>query len=244
MDISYSMLKTKICYSLLGRSYYYIYKEFNAKINKLSDVHKFIKIEELNDIRLGFYNEVNKSQDFSEKFLELGFQVITNVVGTELAMTNKNVNFSMQLPYDDTSKLPIHMDTFSGESPYQINLWIPLTDAHDTNSMFIFNRDFSGKVYKNLSNYERDGLESLLETNKNAYCFLEVPFGRGVVFTPTCLHGNVTNRTEYTRMSFNCRYKNLFSPYNQKNGNEKKLGSFYKAISPKATTIIGVDNKI
>ena len=68
-------------------------QQFNAKINKLSDVHKFIKIEELNDIRLGFYNEVNKSQDFSEKYLELGFQVITNVVGTELA-ANKNVNFS------------------------------------------------------------------------------------------------------------------------------------------------------
>ena len=33
----------------------------------------------------------------------------------------------IQMPQDNTSILPSHADTFSGESSYQINLWVPLT---------------------------------------------------------------------------------------------------------------------
>lgn len=212
-------------------------------ITNLQDMHQFIKIKELNDVRIGFYNQINKNKSFSENYLNLGFNAVTNVTGTELA-ANKNVNFSMQLPNDESSKLPIHMDTFSGESPFQINLWVPLTDAYESNSMFFFNPKFSYEIQKNLSKFEKNGLELLLERNKKEYKFLDVPYGKGIVFTPTCLHGNVVNKTNTTRISFNCRYKNLFSPYNQENGNEKKLGSFYKAISPKAATLIGLKRKL
>tara|TARA_B100000575_G_scaffold292129_2_gene299741 strand:- start:882 stop:1673 length:792 start_codon:yes stop_codon:yes gene_type:complete len=218
-------------------------RKYNSNISDLGEIHKYIKIEDLNDVRLGFYNEINRDELFSIKYLQLGYKAITNVAGTELA-SNKNVNFSMQLPNDESSKLPIHMDTFSGESPFQINLWVPLTDVNDTNSMFIFNPKFSKEVQNNLSNFEKGGLESLLENNKDDYVFLNVPYGKAIIFTPTCLHGNVINKTNKTRISFNCRYKNLFSPYNQKEGNEKKLGSFYKAISPKAATLIGLANKL
>ena len=233
---------TKILASLKNDLLIYL-RKFDSNISDLAEIHKYIKIEDLNDIRLGFYNEINRDESFSLRYLQLGYKAITNVVGTELA-SNKNVNFSMQLPNDESSKLPIHMDTFSGESPFQINLWVPLTDVHDTNSMFMFNPKFSKKVQNNLSKYEKEGLEILLENNKENYIFINIPYGKGLIFTPTCLHGNVINKTNKTRISFNCRYKNLFSPYNQKEGNEKKLGSFYKAISPKAATLIGLANKI
>ena len=218
-------------------------KEINSSINELDEVHKFIKISELNEIRLGFYNRLNKDGRFAEKYLKLGYNAITNVAGTELA-ANKNVNFSMQLPNDSSSKLPIHMDTFSGESAFQINLWVPLTDASSTNSMFIFNPKFSKTISNDISKYEKQGLEQLLSKHREEYIFLKVPYGKGIVFTPTCLHGNVINRTVSTRISFNCRYKNLFSPYNKDQGNEKKLGTFYKPITPKAATIIGLNNKL
>ena len=76
--------------------------------------------------------------------------------------------------------------------------------------------------------------------NKDEYIFLDVPFGKALIFSPTCLHGNVLNQTKTTRLSFNCRYKNLFTPYHKSEESEKKLGSFYKPLSPKAATLIGL----
>ena len=38
--------------------------------------------------------------------------------------------------------------------------------------------------------------------------WLKVKFGEGVIFSPNCLHGNVTNKENTTRWSINIRYKN------------------------------------
>ena len=76
-----------------------------------------------------------------------------DVVGTEIA-GNRTLNFSIQVPNDETSLLPIHSDVFSGESEFQVNLWVPMVDVFDTNSMFIFNPQFSRNVLRNIKNYE------------------------------------------------------------------------------------------
>jgi sporadic carbohydrate cluster 2OG-Fe(II) oxygenase len=208
---------------------------------KLELLHEHISIESLNDIRLGFFQFINSTRkEFTLDYLDLARHSMFEVVGTELA-SSKMVNFSIQFPNDESSILPIHSDMFSGESPFQINLWIPLTDAKDTNSMFIFNPIFSQKICNKLGNYEEVGLDSLMSENKNEYHFLDVPFGKALIFSSACLHGNVVNQTKRSRLSFNCRYKNLFTPYNQSKESEKKLGSFYKPLSPKAATLIGLN---
>jgi sporadic carbohydrate cluster 2OG-Fe(II) oxygenase len=215
--------------------------EFSINEKELSQIHNHIEIENINNLRLSFFKKINKN-NFTKTFLKLGYNAITEVVGTELA-SNKMVNFSIQMPGDKTSKLAIHADTFTGESEFQINLWIPLTDCFETNSMFIFNPTFSQEIIRNIHNYEDDGIEKLLITHQNEYEFIKIPYGKGLIFTPTCLHGNVLNETSNTRISFNCRYKNLFSPYCENEESEKKLGSFYVPLTPKAATIIGLNNK-
>ena len=66
--------------------------------------------------------------------------------------------------------------------------------------------------------------------------WLNSKFGQAIIFSPNCLHGNVTNKEKTTRWSINIRYKNLYSPYNRIYGNEKKIGTFYKIFSPKLMT--------
>ena len=210
----------------------------------LEALHKKISVDNVNDIRFGFYQFINNShEDFTLDYLKLAMDFVTEVTGSELA-SNKNVNFSIQMPDDSSSVLPLHSDIFSGESPYQINLWVPLTDAKDTNSMFIFNPEFSHSVCKNFSQYEEHGLEELMNENKDDLTFLDIPYGKFLIFSPTCLHGNVINKTDKTRLSFNCRYKNIFSPYNKAKESDKKLGSFYKPLTPKAASLIGMNFEI
>ena len=57
------------------------------------------------------------------------------LVGNELAMQNKAI-LSIQMPNDDSSVLPMHCDVFAGESPFQVNQWVPLVNSSRSMSMF------------------------------------------------------------------------------------------------------------
>ncbi len=211
---------------------------------QLEFLHEKVSVSDINDIRYGFYKHINSlEEDFALRYLNLAKDSVIEVAGSELA-SNKNVNFSIQMPNDESSVLPLHSDIFSGESPYQVNLWVPLTNANDTNSMFLFNPEFSRYVCKNFSKYEKQGIEGLMDNNVENFSFLTIPYGKVLIFSPTCLHGNIINKTETTRISINCRYKNLFTPYNKAKESEKKLATFYKPITPTAASFIGLNFEI
>ena len=65
-------------------------------------------------------------------------------------MMQKNINLSIQLPNDKSSLLPIHSDVWSGDSPYEINLWIPLVNCFKTKSMYILNRKHNSYFLKEM----------------------------------------------------------------------------------------------
>ena len=83
------------------------------------------------------YAEINKHDWILKKMMELFKYYIEEIVGNEIAI-QKKVNLSIQIPQDNTSILPMHSDFFSGESLYQLNLWLPLVNVKDTSSMFYF----------------------------------------------------------------------------------------------------------
>ena len=41
------------------------------------------------------------------------------------------------MPNDSSSLLPLHTDTWSGVSPYEIVVWFPLVDCYKTKTMYI-----------------------------------------------------------------------------------------------------------
>ena len=82
------------------------------------------------------YAQLNKQDWILDKMFELFNSQIKLILGDELAV-QKKVNLSIQLPNDNSSILPMHSDFFSGESIYQLNLWLPLVSVNKTSSMFI-----------------------------------------------------------------------------------------------------------
>ena len=81
------------------------------------------------------------------------------------------------------------------------------------------------------------GMSALYEQVKGDLVWLNMPYGKVLVFNSSCLHGNVVNRTLVTRWSLNCRFTGLFTPYSSY---EKKLGSFYVPITTRAASRIGM----
>ena len=68
--------------------------------------------------------------------------------------------------------------------------------------------------------------------------FVNIKFGQFLLFNQNLPHGNTINKTKETRVSMNCRFKGLFTPYSQ-----KKLGSFFKPLNLKPATKIGLNYK-
>lgn len=201
----------------------------------LNNLHELIDKSELNNLRLYLYHELNTEKWFRPTYYHLVKKELESIVGNELVMQNR-INFSIQMPKDITSLLDIHADVFSGESPYQVVQWTPLVDVFNTKSMFILPRNKSNLIHSKIRAYEERGMNGLFEEVKSELEWLNIPFGKVLIFSPILFHGNVMNVEGETRLSLNTRFKSLLSPYGS---TEKSFGSFYLPVTIKAMTDVG-----
>jgi len=202
----------------------------------LDDIHRLVPVEKLNDLRLGLYREINARPWFRPTYFKLARGIVEGLVGNELAMQNR-INFSVQMPQDRSSLLDLHADVFAGETPYQVVQWLPLVDVRGTKSMFILERPKSDKVSERLKDFSEGGMSALFNVVKPDLVWLDIPYGKVLVFSPNVLHGNVINEETTTRWSLNCRYTGLFTPYGI---GERSLGSYYSPITARPVTRIGM----
>lgn len=204
----------------------------------LNSLHERVAVEDINALRLHVFQQLNNQPWARPTYLSLARSAIDAIVGNELAMQNK-VNLSIQMPNDPTSVLPVHADPWSAETPFEVVQWTPMVDVYDTKAMFILppavNRTVRGKM-SNLPNGGRDF--DLFEEFKDDFFWIDVPYGKVLVFSPLLLHGNIMNVTGETRWSFNCRLTGLFTPYTSE---EKCLGRFYTPITPKVLSRVGMN---
>jgi len=202
----------------------------------LDGIHNLVPVEHLNALRLGLYREINAKPWFRPTYFKLARRMVEILVGNELAMQNR-INFSIQMPGDRTSLLDLHADVFAGETPYQVVQWLPLVDVRATKSMFILERPKSEQMTPRLKDFTEGGMSALFEAVKPDLVWLEIPYGKVLLFSPNVLHGNVINEESTTRWSLNCRYTGLFTPYGI---GERSLGSYYSPITPRPVTRLGM----
>ena len=204
----------------------------NKKIN-LNDIHNKIKTSHLNEIRLKVFKKINKDNIFKKNVFDSAKNQIEACVGSEISCSD--INLSVQFPYDQSSLLSMHTDFFSGESIFQINLWIPFMNVRKTQSMFIINPENSIKILKKIKKDKKINFNKIEKKYKKYMTWISLNEGQGILFSPNCLHGNVINKEKKTRISINMRFKNLFSPYSNFK-NEKKIGTFYKPLNISSIT--------
>ncbi len=214
----------------------------NLKINfknlNLNKLHLYVKPNELNKIRLKLIGQLNKDLSFRKNYFLVAKKMIHHIVGNELAMQN-NLNLSIQFPNDESSLLPIHSDTWSGDSPFESVLWLPMVDCYKTKSMFILEAKKIDYFNKNFSKKSIKSVDDLYMKFKKNLKFIKINYGEYLLFNQNLPHGNLINRTNETRVSLNCRFKGLFTPYMQKD-----LGSFFSPLKLRAATKLGLDYKL
>tara|TARA_Y100001958_G_C21170467_1_gene502366 strand:- start:539 stop:1321 length:783 start_codon:yes stop_codon:yes gene_type:complete len=204
------------------------------KLN-LNRLHLFLGEKNLNRTRLELINTINRDKNFKKSYFLIAEKMLENIIGNELAMQN-NINLSIQLPGDESSLLPIHSDTWSGDSPFESVLWLPLVNCYKTKSMFILNSNKMKKFNMAFVDKKIKSVSDLYKKFKKDLNFININYGNYLLFNQNLPHGNLVNRTNETRVSLNCRYKGLFTPYKQ-----KELGSFFSPLKIRASTKIGLE---
>ena len=202
----------------------------------LANSHKFVPNDRLNDLRLTIFAEINKHADIRQRYFSLARQTLATLVGNELAMQNK-VNLSIQQPNDESSVLPMHSDIWTGDSPFQVVLWVPLTDASDTNSMFFLPPNESHEARRRVAAGEFKSMDQIEAAYHSQMITMVVPHGKVLIFDSSCLHGNVLNETKTARWSINCRFTGLLTPFTNP---ERRLGTYYLPITTRAATKMGL----
>lgn len=204
----------------------------------LNNMHDVVPVDKINDFRVATFNKMNSASWFRPTYFELSREQVELLVGNELAMQSR-VNLSIQMPHDETSTLDIHVDTYYGESPFEVVQWVPLVDVYETKSMFLLPPERNREVTPRYQQLMQDGGSARVFSEvENDLVWLDVRYGQAVVFSPNLLHGNVVNRTTETRWSINCRLKGLFTPYGAP---DRSLGPFFKPITTRVVSRVGMN---
>ncbi len=209
----------------------------SKKMINLNSFHKFNEIKDLNQIRVKILHNLNKNKFTRMQYFNLARDHLYALVGNELMM-QKRINLSIQLPQDSSSLLPIHSDVWSGDSPYEINLWVPLVNCYKTKSMYILNQKHLNFFQKKIKKEKIKSSKQIFKIIKNKVEWINIKYGEFLIFNQTLPHGNVVNIENETRWSLNCRFKNIFSPYE-----DKKIGEFFLPITTRPMTKIGINYK-
>ena len=127
-------------------------KKSESKEVFLNTFHTQIKKNDLNNFRLKIISLINKDKKFKEKYFYSSRKILYSIVGNELSMQNR-INLSIQIPQDNSSLLPVHSDIWSGDSPFEVVIWIPLVDCYKSKAMYILPPDEYKRIEKNFSKY-------------------------------------------------------------------------------------------
>lgn len=159
-------------------------------LNKATD---YIERDKLNIFRLKVIEEMNAQEWFRPTYYKLAETAINSLVGNELVMQRK-INLSIQLPNDNSSLLHMHADTWSGDSPFEIVVWLPLVDCYGTKGMYILPPDATQDLHDNFHNYGNLKSEDLYQEIKSELVWIEITYGNVLLFNQCLPHG-----TELTR---------------------------------------------
>lgn len=196
-------------------------------LEKIKDLAFNVPIDdELNNYKLAVMAALNDALWTRLAYFNLARNLLYTLIGNELAM-QKKFNLNIQLPGDKSSLLPVHADTWTGDSPYQLVLWVPLTDCYRTKSMFLLPPE---------EPYTLEGSsEDVWNQIKDRVKWLEVKYGEVLVFNSTLPHGNRVNEEDSARWTLNCRFKSVHSPWGV-----KRAGEHFEPITLRAASRIGM----
>lgn len=216
----------------------YLHVDVDAADGFLDGIHRHVDATRLNGLRLHVIGALNRAEWVRPAYFRLARGLLHSIVGNELAMQLR-LNLSIQLPGDASSLLPIHSDTWSGDSPFEVVVWLPLVDCYGTKTMFLLPPAASARLHDQFAATAGGDSEALFRLVEKDLDWLTVRYGEVLLFNQNLPHGNRVNAENATRWTLNCRFKSVFTPYA-----DKRLGEFFEPVTLRPASRLGLDYRL
>lgn len=209
-------------------------------LDQLETLHQHCLASNVNDLRLSIFRHLNQNYNWRRVITDSIGPILAQHLGPDIYI-QKNINISVQLPADPTSILPMHSDCMSGDSPFQLNIWIPVTRAYGSNSMFLIDRDTSLRLicqqldlFSETSSISKELMDKVIYDSNNIIhtkkYYVDAQPGDFLIFNPAVLHGNELNTTSITRASLNVRITNIGAPSPLANNSDRSFHNYFDPL--------------
>ena len=209
----------------------------NKKCVTLENAHQAIANEESNDLRLYIMQKISKDILFQKNYYNSAKFIIDRLCGNELAM-QKRPGLSINLPRNQSDILPIHADTWNGVSPFELNIWIPFVDCHNSMCLYILKRKKYIERLQTSQGLLKLTSDEIFNELRDDLTWIPIEYGKILAFDQSLPHGYSLNVEDSSHWSMNCRFKGLHTPYW-----DKKLGEYFMPITVKNCTRLGIKYK-
>ena len=178
-----------------------IIQEVYPYVTSLENIHKEVPTKELIPITDMVQKRLS-APDYSKEFDTFAKTYIAPLLNDKRYLIKRRPTLNLVIPNQERlgRKLPFHQGIFYKNGRGQGTIWMPLTRAYDTNSMYVVPTDSSRKITKALIEgqwSQKTFEDTCLET---AYP-VDLEVGQAHLFHQEILHGNVNNETDITRMA-------------------------------------------
>ena len=178
-----------------------IIQELYPYVTSLENIHNEVSIRELIPITDMVQSRLSTPND-SKKFDSFAKTYIAPLLGDKRYLIKRRPTLNLVIPNQERlgRKLPFHQGIFYKNGRGQGTIWMPLTKAYDTNSMYVVSTNSSRRITKAL--IENEWSQKTFEEECLAVASpVNLEVGQAHLFHQEILHGNVNNETDITRMA-------------------------------------------
>jgi len=190
-----------------------IQSKFKKKFSKndFYNFHKSVYEKEINKNRIDIIQYINSIKNLNRDIYLSLKPFVDNILGPDI-IVQKSINLGIQMPWDESRAL-FHKDT-PLSSNFEIVVWLPLVNCEKSMCMLLIERKDHDKADKLLDGKDLKRFDKFV---KKYGVLKEIKFGEALIFNTNNYHYVPINKTNKTRWAINLRFKNLFTPYGERN---------------------------
>ena len=198
-------------------------RELKPALDKLENIHLHFKTTELITLRKHL-EKLTRSKEFSSRLDRFFKEYITPQLDVEDYMIQSTCGIRIVVPDQEQlgRLLSFHTGYWTGYSNSMGTVWIPLTEAYDSNSMQVVSWNDSIEIMEKIHR-EKLSLDDIQSLCLDKSYPVNLSVGECWLFNQGHLHGNINNTTGITRVSFDARYALLDGEFGP-----RRAGSFYR----------------
>jgi len=176
-------------------------------VSDLSTIHKVLSVKEIAQVARYVQDKTSKCTKYMSMLDKFFADNVAPLIEHTDYLVQRQPNLRVVIPGQEAhgQRVNFHCDALVGGGRGSMTAWIPLTDAYDSNSLYIADldpsRDLVSKFIENRWPAKKFD-EECYKLSKNK-CLSP---GEFLLFDQERVHGSINNTTQKTRFSFDARF--------------------------------------